>query len=191
MKHVNVFLWTCKCFYCYCIYNCVKNIDLLCWVYKKNNSFLSFHPPIFHSKIHERRGIFLRRGVTHQSKHMLREGGLHVKRIGTNKRGRGSEIENFERPYFLNTQAEKALSKLTIKIFSQCLLHHSDTITAPANIYLFKFNNKNTRKRCESCLKLTIKTPEWCQWRRFGVFIVNFEDISHLFLVFLLMTLNR
>ena len=29
-----------------------------------------------------------------------------------------------------------------------------------ANIYLFKFNNRNTRKRCEICSKLTIKTPE-------------------------------
>ena len=31
---------------------------------------------------------------------------------------------------------------------------------APANIYLFKVNNKNIRKRCEICSKLTIKTPE-------------------------------
>ena len=30
----------------------------------------------------------------------------------------------------------------------------------PANIYLFKVNNRNTRKRCEICSKLTIKTPE-------------------------------
>ena len=29
----------------------------------------------------------------------------------------------------------------------------------PANIYLFKVNNRNTRKRCEICSKLTIKTP--------------------------------
>ena len=29
----------------------------------------------------------------------------------------------------------------------------------PANIYLFKVNNKNTRKRCEIYSKLTIKTP--------------------------------
>ena len=29
-----------------------------------------------------------------------------------------------------------------------------------ANIYLFKVNNRNTRKRCEICSKLTIKTPE-------------------------------
>ena len=30
----------------------------------------------------------------------------------------------------------------------------------PANIYLLKVNNSNTRKRCEICSKLTIKTPE-------------------------------
>ena len=29
----------------------------------------------------------------------------------------------------------------------------------PANIYLLKVNNRNTRKRCEICSKLTIKTP--------------------------------
>ena len=29
-----------------------------------------------------------------------------------------------------------------------------------ANIYLFKGNNRNTRKRYEICLQLTIKTPE-------------------------------
>ena len=28
------------------------------------------------------------------------------------------------------------------------------------NTYFFKVNNRNTRKRCEICLKLTIKTPE-------------------------------
>ena len=30
----------------------------------------------------------------------------------------------------------------------------------PANIYLFKVNNRNTRKSSEICLKVTIKTPE-------------------------------
>ena len=60
----------------------------------------------------------------------------------------------------------------------------------PAGIYLLKVNNKNTRTRCEISSKLTIKTPEHGHWRRSGVFIVNFEDISHLVLVFLLLTLN-
>ena len=60
----------------------------------------------------------------------------------------------------------------------------------PAGIYLLKVNNRNTRTRCEICSKLTIKTPERRQWRRSGVFIVNFEHISHLVLVFLMLTLN-
>ena len=32
-------------------------------------------------------------------------------------------------------------------------------------------------KGFEICSKLTIKTPERRQWRRFGVFIVNFEYV--------------
>ena len=60
----------------------------------------------------------------------------------------------------------------------------------PAGNYMFKVNNRNTRRRCEICLKLTIKTPERRHWRRSGVFIVNFKHISHLLLVFLLLTLN-
>ena len=59
-----------------------------------------------------------------------------------------------------------------------------------AGNYMFKVNNRNTRTRCEICSKLTIKTPERRQ-RRSGVFIVNFEHISHLVLVFLLLTLSR
>ena len=46
------------------------------------------------------------------------------------------------------------------------------------------------RTRCKICSKLTLKTPERRQWRRFGVFNVNFEDISRL-LLFLLLTLRR
>ena len=33
-------------------------------------------------------------------------------------------------------------------------------ITLPANIYLLKVDNRNTRARCEICSKLTVKTPE-------------------------------
>ena len=59
------------------------------------------------------------------------------------------------------------------------------SIQCPPNIYLFKVNNRSTIKRCEICSKLTIKRPE----RR--VFIFNFGHISHLFMVFLLLTLNK
>ena len=61
----------------------------------------------------------------------------------------------------------------------------------PAGIHLLKTNNRNIRTICEICSKLTIKTIERRQWRRSGVFIVNFEHISHLVLVFLLFTLNK
>ena len=57
----------------------------------------------------------------------------------------------------------------------------------PPGNNMFKVNNRNTNTRCETCLKLIIKTPE----RRPGVFIVNFEHTSHLVLVFLLLTLSR
>ena len=39
--------------------------------------------------------------------------------------------------------------------------------------------------------KINNKAPEWRYCRRSGVFIVNLEHISHLFLVFLLLTLSR
>ena len=45
--------------------------------------------------------------------------------------------------------------------------------------------------RCEICSKLIIKTPKRRHWRRSDVFIVNFENISHLLLVLLLLTLGR
>ena len=60
----------------------------------------------------------------------------------------------------------------------------------PAGNCMFKVNNRNTRRRSEICSKLTIKTPERHQWRCFGVFFFNFEHISHLVPVFLLLTLN-
>ena len=40
------------------------------------------------------------------------------------------------------------------------------------------------------CLELTIKTLERHHWRRSGVSVVDFENISHLFLVLLLVILN-
>ena len=64
----------------------------------------------------------------------------------------------------------------------------SECITT--SICLLKVNDRNTRSRFEIYSKLTIKTPERHHWRHSGVFIVNFEHISHLVLVFLLITLN-
>ena len=58
-------------------------------------------------------------------------------------------------------------------------------------IYLFKVNYVITRKMGEICSDLTIKTSEWRQWLRSCVFIGNFKHISHIALVFQLLTLNK
>ena len=55
--------------------------------------------------------------------------------------------------------------------------------------YMFEVNNRNTMARCKICSKLVIMKSERHHWFRSGVFIVNFEHISHFFLVFLLLTL--
>ena len=60
----------------------------------------------------------------------------------------------------------------------------------PASNYMFKVSNRSTRTRYEICSKLTIKTPELRHKCRSGVFIVNFEHLSHLVLVVLLLALN-
>ena len=62
--------------------------------------------------------------------------------------------------------------------------------SCPAGIHQLKVSDRNTRTSCEIYSKLTIKIPErhQCQWRRSGMFIVNFEHILHLVLVFLLLT---
>ena len=43
-----------------------------------------------------------------------------------------------------------------------------------------KLTIETLEQRCEICLKLTIKPPKRRHWRRFGGFIVNFEDVWHL-----------
>ena len=43
----------------------------------------------------------------------------------------------------------------------------------PANIFLFQDNNRNSRKRCEICSKLTIKTSERHRLINFEIFIEN------------------
>ena len=57
-------------------------------------------------------------------------------------------------------------------------MSHFHMTPSLANIYLFKANNRNTRKSWKICSKLTIKTPELRQWRHSGVFIVNFKHFT-------------
>ena len=43
----------------------------------------------------------------------------------------------------------------------------------PGNTYLFKVNNRDTKKMCEIRSKLTIKTPEQSPLRHSGIFVFN------------------
>ena len=62
---------------------------------------------------------------------------------------------------------------------------------SPAWNYVFKVNNSDTRTRREIYSQSTIQTLERHYWRRHGVFIVSFEHILHLVVVFLWLTLSR
>ena len=90
---------------------------------------------------------------------------------------------------------EKLLSRNLINTFiNWSWSNHSEVFLKialnPAVSYMFKVNNRNTRTRCEICSKLTINIPEQRHWRRSGIFIANFEHISDLVLMFLLLTLS-
>ena len=53
------------------------------------------------------------------------------------------------------------------------------TFTKVGN-YMLKSNNRSIRAGSEICSKLTVKTPEWRHWLRYGVFILNLEHVLHL-----------
>ena len=59
------------------------------------------------------------------------------------------------------------------RFIDNCLLN----IGILAKEYILRINQRNTRKRCEICSKLTIKMPERRQWRCSGVF-VDFELVN-------------
>ena len=61
----------------------------------------------------------------------------------------------------------------------------------PSRQLLVQINNRNIRTMCKICSMSKIKTPERRQWRGCGVFIFNFEQISHIVLMFPLLNLSN
>ena len=102
-----------------------------------------------------------------------------------------SRVRNFHNPHNLvkNTPLIHFTTTGMVQL-SQVAIHFVG-VRYSVGESMFKDNNRNTRRKCEICPKLTIKTPERHQWCHSGVFIVTFEHISDLFLVFLLLTLSR
>ena len=72
-----------------------------------------------------------------------------------------------------------------------CVISTSFNRLNRINNYMCKVNNRNTRTRLEICSKLTIKRLKRRHCCRSGVFIVNFEYISHPVSDLLLLTLSN
>ena len=64
----------------------------------------------------------------------------------------------------------------------QCMNWTGENTDMSLITFLFWVNSRNTRKGCETCWKLTIKTTERLPWR---VFTVSFEHILNFLKVFL------
>ena len=83
-----------------------------------------------------------------------------------------------------HAQMCQILRKCVSKCFFEILIRVSKKFLSHSSvgIYLLKFNNRNTRARCETCSKLAIKTPEQCRWRHItpcsSVSTVNFEHCN-------------
>ena len=106
--------------------------------------------------------------------------------INTSQTSMEQNLNLIRAPLILGTTEESILE--VIWQFARVSLL---SVFTPAGNYMFKVNDRNTKTRCEICSKLTIKIPERRHWRRSVIFIINFEYISHLVLVFLLLTLSR
>ena len=93
--------------------------------------------------------------------------------------------------FYRKLEKKELMTKRANSVFTNSEHDFFCNIYISAGIYIFKVNNRNTGTRCGKRSKLTLKTSERDHWCRSGAFIVNFEDISHLALVFLLLILSR
>ena len=64
------------------------------------------------------------------------------------------------------------------EVTERCCSHPKVFWVFSANIYMFKVNNWNSRKRCDIFSKLNIKIPERRHRRCSSVFSVNFKHMS-------------
>ena len=98
-----------------------------------------------------------------------------------------NQIRNFPRiwSHLLKKTIIKNFILRALNVLSYCWnLRPANYLASHCNIKI------KSRKKYGIYSELTIKTPEQCRWGRCGIFIVIFEHILHLFLVFLWLTLN-
>ena len=139
------------------------------WLLKSFLFFKHFYTMLFIHRKNIEKTFLGARPVQTVSKHVwMWHYGLKL-RLGVN---------NFlETIYFVIIFKYLDMSKKGLSIIYQNYLHN------PAKIDFSNVNNINTGKRREICSKLTIKTPEWCQWLTYfqpysGVSIVEQVNVS-------------
>ena len=91
---------------------------------------------------------------------------------------------------FLRSTLQKTHPEMCFENFYHCrsltFLNRTSSRVSSCSESEISLSDGNTRKMCEICSKLTIKTPKWRQWPRSGVFIVNFEQIFLIWTFFLI-----
>ena len=90
-----------------------------------------------------------------------------------------------------NTSRSNYVKSRFVILLNYCSYYFLSCNTNQAGICLFKIKDVNNRTMGEPWSKLKIRTPELRQWRRSGVFMNRFEQVSHIFMVFLLLNLNK
>ena len=114
------------------------------------------------------------------TKHIRHKSLLIKKKNNNNYRNRQKESLLFwerKKTSYLHLDKE-SLDQSWQRNKTLCLCSITLPWNEPTGFYLFKVNNENIRNMYEIYSKLIRKTPEWCQWRRFGVFLVNFEQAN-------------
>ena len=88
--------------------------------------------------------------------------------------------------YFIAVEIIQALHKIKKKkwnhIFDSIFFFATSlkNMGYPAGNYMFKVNNRNTTTKVQNMFKVNNKDTKTTPLALFGVFIVNFEHISHL-----------
>ena len=90
-----------------------------------------------------------------------------------------------------NTSRSNYVKSRFVILLNYCSCYFLSCNTNQAGICLFKIKDVNNRTMGETCSKLKIRPPELRQWRRSGVFMNRFEQVSHILMVFLLLNLTK
>ena len=93
-------------------------------------------------------------------------------------------LRRFTEKAYLAKQVPPQYFPITLISLFKMIIKVSEMHLGPNQIYLMQ------HLAISKISKFRIKTPERRQWRRSSIFIVNFDHISHLFIVFLWLISN-